>query len=459
MKEQNNKDKKIFSPMRTLLKLTFSANNLKNHLLEKEKKQPSSIIFNFKNNHLNKVSSAENFNENKYNTKMLPKEQTNYEYLDIKNNQIYNYYNSNFNNTFYNINMINENNSYNNFSHSVKDIKKKKVSSLSNNNINKNKDTNQEIIQIHKKTINNEIKIIKKINIKQINQKKKNEPLKNNKTKYRFNNNKNYPIDIYGTIGNINSKINKNNKKTNIMKINNKNVEQTQKSKNSPKKAIQEIEMPFTNQKKKYYCVYENNINKIKSNNNQPNISLNKNINTINYDLMDESLNRETFLMNSQNLGNTNNPVIPTQNRIFNLKQQNINGVNNILINSKDMQTNMIYSPKRGISHVYSQDKIKYKEKNHINTATDIRIKNNSVKKIEDFTYNRKNISYKKRIDFNNENSLLDNISSNILKKNYFSNIDNCNLMTNKEDNNDLDECQYNIKPEIYPEIKINLRY
>ena len=123
------------------------------------------------------------------------------------------------------------------------------------------------------------------------------------------------------------------------------------------------------------------------------------------------------------------------------------------------MQTNMIYSPKRGISHVYSQDKIKCEEKNHINNATDIRIKNNSVKKIEDFTYNRKNVSYKKRIDFNNENSLLDNISSNILKKNYFSNVDNCNLMTNKEDNNDLDECQYNIKPEIYPEIKINLRY
>jgi Dullard-like phosphatase family protein len=355
--------------------------------------------------------------------------------------------------------MINENNSYNNFSHSVKDMKKKKVSSLSNNNINKNKYSNQENIQI-KKTINNEIKIMKKINIKHINQKKKNEPLKNNKTKYRFNNNKNYPIDVYGTIGNINSKINKNNQKTNIIKINNKNVEQTLKSKNYPKKAIQEIEMPFTNQKKKYYCVYENNINKIKSNDNQPNISLNKNINTINYDLIDESLNREAFLMNSQNLGNTNNTIISNQNRIFNLKKQNINGANNILLNAKNMKTNMIYSPKRGISHVYSQEKVKSKEKNHINTATDIRIyKNNSVKKLKDFTYNRKNISYKTRNDLINENSLLDNISSNLLKKNFFSNIDNCNLMTNKKDNNDLDECQYNIKPEIYPEIKINLRY
>ena len=480
----NNKDQKVYSPMRTLLKLTFNSKNSKNISLEKRKKLPSSTMLTHKNNQLNKVSSAENININKFNSKIFPQKQPNYPLIDIKDNQIYNYYNSNFNNTFYNINMINDNNTeYNDDDNIFLNLNKNNINI--NNNINTNKTnrynninniTTNKFGQIYNDSNNMERK-----KIKNINQKKKNVTFITNKSKNDFNNTGYLPINLAGPSGVFNYKINKKFKKTNnyIIKNNNNNKQkQEQTSKLSHKKYIQEIEMPFTKKNSDYNNNIEN-INIMQSNNSQNYIILNKDINSMNNDILNETINPEELYINRYNLGNPNNIISPNQNIIFNINKQNIKKVNNILINTKDMPSNIIYSPKRGLARVHSQENVVNKDIEQINAITENRViyKNKSVKELNGFTYNKKHNIYKTRNNINShnsdkKNSLNENISNKYIKKkfsnscynsgheneskNIFSNDDN-NLLTNKNENY-LDELKYDIEPDIYPEIKINLK-
>ena len=153
-------------------------------------------------------------------------------------------------------------------------------------------------------------------------------------------------------------------------------------------------------------------------------------------------------------------------------------------INAKDMSPNTIYSPKRALARVHSQENIinKDKEIEQINSITENRIiyKNKSVNGIP---YTKKNNIEKTRNSINKSknnnnnninNSVKFNHTNKYLLNSYFSDYNNDNndnndnikminkynqnLLTKKDESNYIDEKKYDIKPDIYPEIKINLR-
>ena len=219
----------------------------------------------------------------------------------------------------------------------------------------------------------------------------------------------------------------------------------------------------------------------MKENNNKNYINLNKNIysnnNMNNNNFGNEIYQQEEYHLNRYNLGNGNNIISPNQNIIFNIKKQNIKKVNNILINTKDLDCNTIYSPKRALARVHSQENIMNKDIEKINSITENRLifKNKSVKDLSGYTYTKKNNLQKTRnnsitnkkptININSpQNNLMDKyfINSCSNTDDYNDNIkifnnNNANLFT-KQDYDYLEEKKYDIEPDIYPEIKINLR-
>jgi len=429
-----------------------------------------------------------------------------------KNNYKMNYQNNNFSPDLNNnIKLPNFTNSYMN---------------KNNNNINSNANN----INTFKIDQNNSIKINTNINANNINinipEKKKvknskmnknsfliNNTINNNKNNENINNSEDASLNdskiIRTSTGANNIKLNKRLRKNNysnnfINKYNNKiniNIKDNKPiQKYLTKNYIEEIEMPITHRNSSYINFY-NNI--LKNNNHKKNenisVSLNNtkyfNINKeLNSNILNETLqpntkslfDNEELYINDYNMRNSNRIFSPNQNIIFNIKKQNIKKVNNILINTKNIQLNSIYSPKRGLHRVHSQENVINNNIDQINSNTRNRIvyKNKSVK--DGYTYNKKNIVYKNKnnidpekkkyiyetipkeykdneMTLNNNNVITNNKISNInhiyRNSNIQINNNNENLITKKDESMDyLDDKNYNIKPDIYPEIKINLR-
>jgi len=449
-----------------------------------------------------------------------------------KNNYKINYQNNNLSTN------LNDNNNLPNFTNSYKN----------NNNTNINTNLNNiNTFNINKK--NNNININTNINANNVNinipEKKKAKNSKINKNKFLINNNINNnktnennnedvtPNDsknIRTSTGAYNIKLNKRLRKNNYnnnfsnkygnnknININNENVnandidkDNDNDSDNKPiqkfltKNYIEEIEMPITHRNSSYINFY-NNI--LKNSNQKKNENNNGSLNNIEYFNINKELNNNIFnetlqpnpnpqtlfdneelYINEYNMRNSNRMFNPNQNIIFNIKKQSIKKVNNILINAKDLQLNSIYSPKRGLYRVHSQENVTNKDIDQINSITENRIvyKNKSVK--DGYTYNKKNILYKNKNNLDSEKKnhiyenktkeskdnemTLNNNNHNMITSNNIANINYIyknndiqinsndeNLITKRDESTDyLDDKKYDIKPDIYPEIKINLR-
>ena len=149
------------------------------------------------------------------------------------------------------------------------------------------------------------------------------------------------------------------------------------------------------------------------------------------------------------NLENKNYIISPSQNLILKGKKNNIQKDNNNIVKSNNLLGNKIYSPKRGIARVHSQKNIinrnKKVDKNSFISDKRASNKNQSVKDLSGYTYTKKKYLPKTRNDINNPN-IIDLLNENLSNINY----DNYNIITKRE--------EYDIEPDIYPEIRINLR-
>ena len=476
------------SPIRTLLKLTVNSKNKKNISIEKRMVQPSLN----NNNILNKVSSARNVNQNYCNLNIQKNKKLN----DVCNNNNENInYNSNSNlllnkiNKFKNNNQIKENKnitvncikSYNNYGkkkneqniNKIKNIKHKQLK-IEQNNFDF-KQTNTNIYDNNKNQIN-----------KNIYTKKNNE--KNNNINNNINiNNNNININNNNITNNIsffNSRLQisnkkeerelnfwKKDKKINIKKKNiidkSNNINNTNNSNNTYRNSSC---INFYNKKLK------NNFTKNTNNSNFNNDIINNNIKiTKNNNLVNEikpytTLTNDELYSNRLKLINKKINSNHNQNQNINDKNENITTINNIIINSqKDSNNNIIYSPKKGIYRMHSQENVKSKRKEGSTPVKENNkiYKNKSVKDLTHFTYSKKKCLSKKRISnaYTKKYGIID-ISDCSPLKNDDSKIEN-NLnkkiltVMNKEDAdylNDLINEKYQIKPDIYPEIKINLK-
>ena len=471
LKEKNKRAKE--SPLRSLLKI---ASNVK-----KKKHFNSSFINDNEKTKLIKVSSAGNINLNNY-----INNHTNKKNLEINNNENINYNSNIILKKINNINYINQN-----FKNSIKNNKNIVVNNK--DNFNKEKKIN---IQN-----NNKVKNItqKKSKLEQKKIFRKNEKIFDNNMKIKINNNNyNHNQNInnknaqtisdikrnYNKIKQIiknkinksndsllNSKIGINNKKDDIIK---NKYEQKNNNKNT-----QKSEDTKTNRNSScinFYNKYlKNNYNKKTNDEKFFNIINNVNTNIINNNnIYNEILHPYSTINNNKLHKNRyNNSIngsnISTQNKniIFRLNNDNINKVNNILINSKT--NSLIYSPKKGLYRVHSQENINNYNIEQTIPNSNMTNKNKSLKDLVNFTYSKKNIKSKQKLsighskkneiyDFNeNYSKINDNVLSenNIRKKKNNIRFDikkDFPLYLQNPNNN------YNIQANIYPDIKINLR-
>ena len=470
VEQKVNKKEGIYSPMRTLFKLTVNVKNSFNNSYEKRIKQLSSAIFNKKNNQLNNIYNYSNIYEFDNNPRTFRRIKQNHSLVDIKD-KINNFY-SNY------INLSNDENDYNDIQNNEYDSEYNKIYNFKNNYNSKSIENSSK-----NKLNNNNKNEVKESNYEQIvnkSIKSKKIELKNNKNKNNRVKNNNNNGQIKEISGNdnflLNNKINRKYQK-NIKQNNNKNI--INKNIHLPKKTtkynIKAIEMPFINSEAKYNDIYSNNKLKnniiIKTNKNRNVKILNKDRNNsmIN-NLPNETIQPEELYLKRYNLGNSKNIIGPNQNIIFNIKKQNIKKVNNILINTKNLPSNIIYSPKKGLLRVHSQENVVNKDIEAINSITENRLiyKNKSLKEVNGFTYTKKNNLQKTRNNISNSNKK-DLIDSNLTNKNnnkyYYNSSNNINIFYNNNENlvtrrdeDYFDEKKYDIKPDIYPEIKINLR-
>ena len=390
-------DKMIYSPIRKLFNLTSSVKKrLKRNSFEKRNKK------NISSNILN--NNKENINKQKKKNQSL---------IDIDDNNMKNYINNNLKSSIFN---TYANNNYIQLQNNIININNNQYSYKQNviNNINSNNEKKEKILSPPNKISNI------------INNKIKKEKQKNKKDK---NNNKN----IYTSRGVFKYKINKNktNNNTNINTNNNIN-----KKKKEYKNNIIELEMPyssrylFSSKKSEHNPVPKRNSNKIINNKIKSNISktINNSIEKRKNKIKDIEINYRNIHKNSDlNMNNINTNTImeeikhnSTINNYGNQIGLNIDKtLNNKQINTifSTLLDNNIYSPKKCLNRIHSQENI-YNNSNKIF----MKKKNKSLKNLKGFTYKKKNSSYK---------------------------------IKQKENSDDL---IYNIKPDIYPEIKINLR-
>ena len=455
IKENYKREKK--SPIRTLLKLTANSKSKKNISIEKRNLHPSTNLY---YNNLSKATSARNVNVN-----------LNYDNLNIKKNRKLNDNSENINyNSNHNLllkKISNYNNKYNNY-------------------IRKNKNITVNCANNYKKTENKpKKKKKKKIKIEQNNDYFKQKMKKNIIT---YDNNKSIK-NVYVN-KNFESSKNKNdelitidnNQNTNISFFNSKLEISNKKEKN---KVIinnkKENERSNTNRNSScinFYNKYLKN-NYTKKTTNQKNANTKENdINEYKYkanNLVNEIIQPFSTVNNDEIYSNRFNikKNFPKQNHnvIFNIKNENINTINNILINSKKDLQNIIYSPKKGIFRVHSQENVQ-----SINTANKIGdsnpinkiiYKNKSLKDLMNYTYSKKkyldkpgnyNMFNKKYgiIDISDGSSIQNSDTkdeNNVNKKLY-------NIKTIADENSDnyINEKKYQMEPDIYPEIKINLK-
>ena len=395
----------IYSPIGKLFNLTSSIKQrLKNSSFEKRTQK--NIIF----------SKDKPNNENVKNIKIINQvKRKNQSVKEINENNTFNYMN---NNSIINTYANNDNNNKNNYIH------------LQNNiiNINNNQYSCRKNI-INNIILNNKRKILSP-SFNNNNKKKKEKNIKSKKG--QFNNNKNISAFKY--------KINKNKPSNNYNINNNISRNRNKEYKNN----VPELEMPYLN--KYIFSSRKYNINQkiTKRNNNNANSIIKNKINlsqTIDNDrnknkIKDIEINyRNTIRESELNINSINNI---TEEIKFNSTVTNYNNIsldnysiikktNRYTINTNMMSLldNNIYSPKKGIARIHSQENIYYNDNNNnkkIKNNEKINFlwknKNKSLKDLTGFTYKKKNSSY-------------------ILQKK---------------------DKTYNIKPDIYPEIKINLK-
>ena len=395
----------IYSPIGKLFNLTSSIKQrLKNSSFEKRTQK--NIIF----------SKDKPNNENVKNIKIINQvKRKNQSVKEINENNTFNYMN---NNSIFNTYANNDNNNKNNYIH------------LQNNiiNINNNQYSCRKNI-INNLILNNKRKILSP-SFNNNNKKKKEKNIKSKKG--QFNNNKN--------ISAFKFKINKNKPSNNYNINNNISRNRNKEYKNN----VPELEMPYLN--KYIFSSRKYNINQkiTKRNNNNANSIIKNKINlsqTIDNDrnknkIKDIEINYRNTIRESELNINTINNI--TEEIKFNSTVTNYNNIsldnysiikktNRYTINTNMMSLldNNIYSPKKGIARIHSQENIYYNDNNNnkkIKNNEKINFlwknKNKSLKDLTGFTYKKKNSSY-------------------ILQKK---------------------DKSYNIKPDIYPEIKINLK-
>ena len=394
----------IYSPIGKLFNLTSSVKQrLKNSSFEKRTQK--NIIF----------SKDKPNNENVKNIKIINQvKRKNQSVKDINENNTFNYMN---NNSIFNTYANNDNNNKNNYIH------------LQNNiiNINNNQYSCRKNI-INNIILNNKRKILSP-SFNNNNKKKKEKNIKSKKG--QFNNNKNISAFKY--------KINKNKPSNNYNINNNISRNRNKEYKNN----VPELEMPYLN--KYIFSSRKYNINQkiTKRNNNNANSIIKNKINlsqTIDNDrnknkIKDIEINYRNTIRESELNINTINNI--TEEIKFNSTVTNYNNIsldnysiikkaNRYTINTNMMSLldNKIYSPKKGIARIHSQENIYYNDNNNKKIKNNEKInflwknKNKSLKDLTGFTYKKKNSSY-------------------ILQKK---------------------DKSYNIKPDIYPEIKINLK-
>ena len=395
----------IYSPIGKLFNLTSSIKQrLKNSSFEKRTQK--NIIF----------SKDKPNNENVKNIKIINQvKRKNKSVKEINENNTFNYMN---NNSIFNTYANNDNNNKNNYIH------------LQNNiiNINNNQYSCRKNI-INNIILNNKRKILSP-SFNNNNKKKKEKNIKSKKG--QFNNNKNISAFKY--------KINKNKPSNNYNINNNISRNRNKEYKNN----VPELEMPYLN--KYIFSSRKYNINQkiTKRNNNNANNIIKNKINlsqTIDNDrnknkIKDIEINYRNTIRESELNINTINNI--TEEIKFNSTVTNYNNIsldnysiikktNRYTINTNMMSLldNNIYSPKKGIARIHSQENIYYNDNNNnkkLKNNEKINFlwknKNKSLKDLTGFTYKKKNSSY-------------------ILQKK---------------------DKSYNIKPDIYPEIKINLK-
>ena len=395
----------IYSPIGKLFNLTSSIKQrLKNSSFEKRTQK--NIIF----------KKDKPNNENVKNIKIINQvKRKNQSVKEINENNTFNYMN---NNSIFNTYANNDNNNKNNYIH------------LQNNiiNINNNQYSCRKNI-INNIILNNKRKILSP-SFNNNNKKKKEKNIKSKKG--QFNNNKNISAFKY--------KINKNKPSNNYNINNNISRNRNKEYKNN----VPELEMPYLN--KYIFSSRKYNINQkiTKRNNNNANSIIKNKINlsqTIDNDrnknkIKDIEINYRNTIRESELNINTINNI--TEEIKFNSTVTNYNNIsldnysiikktNRYTINTNMMPLldNNIYSPKKGIARIHSQENIYYNDNNNnkkIKNNEKINFlwknKNKSLKDLTGFTYKKKNSSY-------------------ILQKK---------------------DKTYNIKPDIYPEIKINLK-
>ena len=396
----------IYSPIGRLFNLSSSVKTrLKNSSFEKRTQK--NIIF----------SKGKSNNENEKDTKIInPIKRKEQSVKGINDNNTFNYMNNN--------SIINTyaNNDYNN--------NKKNYIHLQNNiiNINNNQFSCRKNI-INNIILNNKRKIVSPSFNSNNNKKKKEKNIKSKKG--QLNNNKNITAFKY----NINK-----NKPSNNYNINNSKDKSRNRNKEY-KNNVPDLKMPYLNKYIFTSRIYNENQKIMKRNDNKENSIIKNKINlsqTIDNDKMKNKIkdieidNRNTIRESELNINTINNV---TEEIKFNSTVTNYNNIslgnysiikktNRYTINTNMMSLldNNIYSPKRGIAHIHSQENIYYNNNNKIKNNEKINFlyknRNKSLKNLSGFTYKKKNSSY-------------------ILQKK---------------------DKTYNIKPDIYPEIKINLK-
>ena len=490
LKENENYRREKKSPIRTLLKLTVNPKTKKNTSVEKRKVQASiNNNYNYNNNYnnkLSKVSSARNVYQNYQNLNLIKNKKQN-ENSNIEN---INYNNNNL--------LLKKISNYNYLVKNNKNIKVNCTSNYNNNylkkkierNMNKNKNIKHKQLKIEHNEENNIQKPQKNIvtynNYK--NSKIKtiyvNKNIEKNNKEIKHNNNINLDsndnnISFFNSRFEISNK--KEEKKENFQPKENNNNKITNNRNNN------EFEKPNSNRNSScinFYNKYlKNNFTKGINNQKNENSNINKSDKNIinNKNITNDSMrgikhpystiSNDNIYLNRYNLITKKNiPNNQNKNLIVNIKNENISRINNILINNnKQDPNNLVYSSKKVIYRVHSQENVQSKnidDSDHIKENSII-YKNKSVKDLSNYTYSKKKYLYKQR---NNDEStqnygIIDISDSSPIKKNK-NNINekiyNIKSVMNKEDigyiSNNINNDNYQIEPDVYPEIKINLR-
>ena len=461
------------SPIRTLLQLTGNIQSKKNF--------KSSYMNNTNDNKITKVSSAGNINQNNYHSKA----QKNKRLIEPNNENIDYNYNSNLllkrmnNNNFlyykekYQIfDSKNRNvNNKNNYKYvkkknepifnKIKNFKPKKIKNEKVNDINKkyngkkriaNNGQNYDSYCLNKNVVTNDVK--NNVRMKKLLIKNHNETFFNSRIEISSKKNERRKSN-YNQKGknNINNKINTKN---------NKEVENQKTNRNSScinfyNKYLKNNYIKKPN-KEKYINITNNitNTNKNVVNNNNVYKKMFQPFSTVNNE---ESYSFRNNLITGNDIANQN------ESHIFNTNNQSVNTLKNIILN-KD---NFIYSPKKGLFHVYSQENYKnYSQNNNNlgnNSSVNIIYKNNSVKDLSNYTYYKKfNLSHQR----NNSAYIKKKVVSDFSDYIPINNLNNYDsLIYNQKIKNvktvrDIEEYakkdKFYKKPDVYSEIKITLR-